>query len=597
MWIFDTLNQRWSQVATGFSGRSYHAMLRLDTTIFIHGGVAASQPQLLTYDISLDTMSQPSVSGTQPTARTEHSMCALANRIYLFGGITIADGAFDGAVYELDACVGCPSNTWRTISVFGERPLARRGHTADVIGHIMYVFGGVDISGQYQDSVYALDLRSFRWSRPHSIGAPPAPRWGHASILLNEAIHIIAGIESPPSAPQFFSNSIFTLSRRCQGTVRLTSSDGSISMLNSQVGATACSWELFPSGAHREVEVYFSFFSLQPGDELKVFDGSELLTRLTGSSLPARLTSSHGGLVLNFTSDSGTGDGYGFDASYRALCSAGSAYARSVSTCELCPNGTFARSPGSTCTSCDDRHYADAEGSIECNACPDYSRAAGLGASSILECLCLPGFYRRNNNAPCEACPTGAICRGGTMGPWPSAEGWCRDGADYLRCCGEACPLGIDACPSRDGSTAELGQDKCPSFSFASLSLVAFIVVLVVVVVVGLCCWCLGFASGLRKGNRLAIKEMMNKFDLGANQQVMDVEVAAMVNSMMAAADIGVSGLTTTVDYGGDSEVYAGGGISDIRILPASASRPTSGGSSYAGSNNGRISRSRTVPI
>lgn len=570
-------------------------MTRIDTTLFIYGGATTTtQPQLLTFDTILGTMSQPIISGTDPAARFEHSMSVFANRLYLFGGITIADSAFDTAVYELDACVGCPTNAWRTVSTTGVRPLARRGHTASVIGFSMFVYGGVDATGLYLDSVYMLDLRSFRWSRPYAIGVPAPPRWGHGAILVNERIRIVAGIESPSRTLQFFTNNMFSLARRCQGTVRLTGSEGSISMLNSQAGATACAWELFPNGDYRDVQVHFSYFSLQPGDELKVFDGNRPLPSLTGSNLPGMISSTGGGLVFNFSSATGTGDGYGFEASYRSLCSAGAAYLSAVSSCQLCSAGSFARLPGSSCSACDDRHYADEEGLSECKACPDYSRAAGVGAISVLECLCLPGFYRRSDSSPCEACSRGTVCKGGTMGPWPSAAGWCRDGADYYRCCGQSCPLGVDLCPIGVGLLAELGKEECPDeFSIASMSIIAFIVVLSLIVAVGLCSWFWGFAAGLRKGNRLALREVV--LTLGPAKQpdiFLHEEMASMVNTMISVGAVEVGGMAATnMD---DSD-----GITDIHThAPGtlrgrdSPSRPASGASSYGGAR-----RSRTVPM
>lgn len=572
-------------------------MTRIDTTLFIYGGAATTtEPQLLTFDTALGTMSQPTVVGTDPAARTEHSMSFFAHRLYLFGGITLADSTFDTAVYELDACVGCPANAWRTVSTTGTQPLARRGHTATVLGFSMFVYGGVDPTGLYLDSVYVLDLRSFRWSRPHAIGVPAPPRWGHGAILVNERIRIVAGIESPRRMLQIFTNNLFSLSRRCQGTVRLTGSEGRISMLNSQSGATACAWELFPSGEHCEVQVYFSYFSLQPTDELKVFDGDRPLPSLTGSILPGILSSTGGGLVLNFTSDTGTGDGYGFEASYRSLCSAGAAYVSAVSSCVLCSTGTVAPFPGSPCSACDDRHYADEEGLSECKACPDYSRAAAAGAVSVLECLCLPGFYRRSDSSPCEACSRGAVCEGGTMGPWPSAAGWCRDGADYYRCCGGSCPLGIDVCPVGDGAVAELGEEECPdAFSIASMSIVAFIVALSLIVAVGVCSWFLGFAAGLRKGNRLALREVMRT--LGPARQpdsFLDEEVANMMHTMISAGTIGPGGMAAP-------NKAKPGGITDIHTHapgPSCASgrefsaRPGSGASAHGGAR-----RLRTVPM
>ena len=177
MWVFDTLAGTWSSIASIYAGRSYHTMTRVDTGLFIYGGAAsltAALPQLLKFDLSADAFNAPTTSGAEPSIRIEHSMAPYFTHLYLFGGILLLDGSFDSAVYELD----CTSLTWRAMATTGLRLRGRRGHTASVMGCSMYIFGGVDADGHYQNSVYILDLRSFQWSKPLAIGTPPAARWG-----------------------------------------------------------------------------------------------------------------------------------------------------------------------------------------------------------------------------------------------------------------------------------------------------------------------------------------------------------------------------------------------------------------------------------
>lgn len=86
-----------------------------------------------------------------------------------------------------------------------------------------------------------------------------------------------------------------------------------------------CQWN-FSSNAF--VELAFYRFNIETGaDFVNAYDGgsssSTLIGRLSGSSLPATITSSLGKLYVTFTSDS-SGNYDGFVAAYRGItfCSA-----------------------------------------------------------------------------------------------------------------------------------------------------------------------------------------------------------------------------------------------------------------------------------
>lgn len=517
IWVYHTLAGTWSSFATGQSGRSYHTMTRVDSKLWVFGGAQAdSDPQLLLLDAYTRTASVPAVAGSAPSARKEHSMVHYSGALYLFGGVLLSDGAsLDGTLHQLDACSSCGSRAWRSLSTSGvARPAGRRGHSASVIGHTMYIFGGVDATGAYHNAVHSLDLRNLHWSQPPAIGTPPQARWGHAATLVNERVVVWGGVAGAGALA--YSDDAWSLSHRCQGRVELKADYGQLSMMSSGTGATDCTWVLKPAGAHQQVQLHFSYFALQPGHQVGILDGAVALPALVGSALPRSTTSTRGSLELSYSAGAGTGEGYGFRASFSTVCAAGYQWAELMQACQACSAGSFAPAGALACSLCDERSYSDEPGSAACTPCPDYSRAAGPGAADGLQCVCLEGFSRRNDSAPCTPCPTGAVCPGGTMGPWKAADGWCLDGADYLKCCGGGCAGGADACP---GDVAALGEEKCPTLSILTMSVLAFAVSAIVLAAVGAFCWCIGFTAGVRRGNRMALRDVMRKFNLSGEEE------------------------------------------------------------------------------
>ena len=80
-------------------------------------------------------------------------------QIYLFGGRN------DTTACKILFCFDTTTHCWSQPKVSGQIPGARDGHTACVIDHCMYVFGGYEEdTDQFSQDVYMLDLRSMEWS-------------------------------------------------------------------------------------------------------------------------------------------------------------------------------------------------------------------------------------------------------------------------------------------------------------------------------------------------------------------------------------------------------------------------------------------------
>ena len=105
---------------------------------------------------------------------------------------------------------------------------------------------------------------------------------------------------------------------------------------------------------------------------------------------------------------------------------------------EQCPPGTYADQPGMiACVSCDNSPnvgYSNESRAVMCTDCPLHTErtieSSIYGGSRAEECVCQPGYYRPDGarGLPCQACPEGGFCAGGTdlprarPGYWGIAE-------------------------------------------------------------------------------------------------------------------------------------------------------------------------------
>ena len=536
LYVFDTHALTWASPGAAGSypaARSYHSMTVVDEDIFVYGGSdTQSQPlgDLHVLDAAAMEFRQPTQLGSVPSARKGHTLTKSGTYLYLFGGMGEGEALLNDA-HRLD-----PSSvTWRALQTTGDLPPGRDGHTATAMEDRLFVFGGADSNGKLND-VRVLDLHALRWSRPRSVGGPPEPRWGHSATLISQQVYMFGGVDD---AQQVLSD-IWVMGRHCTGQLTLTASRDSFSSGDGLYQANAnCSWHLAgTSEPNRQVQLFFSSFDLEQGrDWVRVYDGAsagEPLHSLTGTSLPGAVLSTAGSLLVTFSSDGVVG-GEGFEASYFEVCAAGyvpDPY--NPDECLPCAAGTHAATPGLlACTACPAYTYSATAGAAACTDCPSFSRAAAAGASAASDCFCLAGYFR--NSTGCSLCPAGAECVGGGQAI-RSIPDWCRVGSDFYKCCNEGdCPGGDAECPSA-ASRAPLGETTCGETAILGLAVLTFIIAMALLCVVALCCWCVGFTKGMRKGTRDALREIVAPFQMGDADK--DDDAFARVEAFAAQPDV-----------------------------------------------------------
>jgi N-acetylneuraminic acid mutarotase len=135
--------------------------------------------------------------GVVPSRREGHSATAVEDLIVTFGGCYLDKKCMnDVNVFNTR------SNMWVRPAIDGLPPVEREGHTATIVGSLMYVYGGSSQVG-YLDDVYVLNVRpdiplqgeemQMAWGHVDMSGTPPLGREGHSAVRSGTHIILFGG--------------------------------------------------------------------------------------------------------------------------------------------------------------------------------------------------------------------------------------------------------------------------------------------------------------------------------------------------------------------------------------------------------------------
>lgn len=128
------------------------------------------------------------LNNCKPPPLTNHTMCVQKHKIYIFGGI------YNNEKVSNDLwCFDTLVSKWLQVQTSGELPKPVNEHSSCIVSDIMYVYGGNDFSGTIYDSLYALDLKSFNWSKLNKDLEVdgPGPRCGHTMSFIPKVNKIV----------------------------------------------------------------------------------------------------------------------------------------------------------------------------------------------------------------------------------------------------------------------------------------------------------------------------------------------------------------------------------------------------------------------
>lgn len=140
---------------------------------------------LFCFDTRTLKWSTPECTGSLPGARDGHSACVVNHYMYIFGGFEENIDQFSCDVH----CLNLLTMEWTYIQTFGSPPSYRDFHSATIINHKMYIFGGRgDVHSPYhsQEEIYCpkivyLDLKTNNWHMPTTTGKIPLGRRSHSA--------------------------------------------------------------------------------------------------------------------------------------------------------------------------------------------------------------------------------------------------------------------------------------------------------------------------------------------------------------------------------------------------------------------------------
>ncbi|CAI7598427.1 hypothetical protein N7533_006854 [Penicillium manginii] len=196
------------QVATVSEGpgpRVGHASLLVGNAFIVFGGdtkineTDALDDTLYLLNTSSRQWSRAIPPGTRPSGRYGHTLNILGSKLYVFGGQV--EGFFfnDLIAFDLNQLQN-PANKWEVLVANsheggppeGQIPPARTNHSLVSYNDKLYLFGGTNGVKWFND-VWTFDPRAGVWTEMDCVGFIPTPREGHASALVNDVMYVFGG--------------------------------------------------------------------------------------------------------------------------------------------------------------------------------------------------------------------------------------------------------------------------------------------------------------------------------------------------------------------------------------------------------------------
>eukprot|EP00306_Pavlova_sp_CCMP459_P016970 CAMPEP_0185207994 /NCGR_PEP_ID=MMETSP1140-20130426/61272_1 /TAXON_ID=298111 /ORGANISM="Pavlova sp., Strain CCMP459" /LENGTH=126 /DNA_ID=CAMNT_0027775703 /DNA_START=12 /DNA_END=392 /DNA_ORIENTATION=+ len=124
--------------------------------MFVFGGNTCRESfnDLWQYSLEERSWARVKTRGSSPSARVGHALVPFGRRLILFGGRQYMDNSFDAAMH----CFDLRTQKWTRLTVGGESPRLRTGHSAVACSGAMLVFGGLGNSGEYFNDAFVLRL-------------------------------------------------------------------------------------------------------------------------------------------------------------------------------------------------------------------------------------------------------------------------------------------------------------------------------------------------------------------------------------------------------------------------------------------------------
>lgn len=146
----------------------------------------------------------PPKQGLPPCPRLGHSFTLLNGKVYLFGGLANESDdpknnipRYLNDLYTLELYPNSSMTVWDTPLTYGQSPPPRESHSG--VAHTdrasgkssLLVYGGM--SGSRLGDLWVLDVDSMSWSRPEVAGPAPLPRSLHTATVIGHHMYVYGG--------------------------------------------------------------------------------------------------------------------------------------------------------------------------------------------------------------------------------------------------------------------------------------------------------------------------------------------------------------------------------------------------------------------
>ncbi|PBP24417.1 kelch domain-containing protein [Diplocarpon rosae] len=191
--------------AEGPGPRVGHASLLVGNAFIVYGGDTKMDDSdvldetLYLLNTSTRQWSRAVPAGPRPSGRYGHSLNILGSKIYVFGGQVEGYFMNDLVAFDLNQ-LQVPTNRWEMLIRNSEEggppqaqvPLARTNHSVVTYNEKLYLFGGTN-GFQWFNDVWCYDPIPNTWAALDCIGYIPAPREGHAAAIVDDVMYIFGG--------------------------------------------------------------------------------------------------------------------------------------------------------------------------------------------------------------------------------------------------------------------------------------------------------------------------------------------------------------------------------------------------------------------
>ncbi|KAI1779294.1 hypothetical protein F4818DRAFT_246167 [Hypoxylon cercidicola] len=182
-----------------------HASLLVGNAFIVYGGdtkiddTDILDETLYLLNTSTRQWSRALPAGPRPSGRYGHSLNIVGSKIYIFGGQVEGYFMNDLAAFDLNQ-LQMPNNRWEILTensetggaLQGKVPPARTNHSMITYNDKMYLFGGTN-GFQWFNDVWCYDPAASTWTQLDCIGYIPVPREGHAASLVDDVMYVFGG--------------------------------------------------------------------------------------------------------------------------------------------------------------------------------------------------------------------------------------------------------------------------------------------------------------------------------------------------------------------------------------------------------------------